>query len=98
MSTPTPLPSPGADPDELFEGFSAWAAERGLELYPAQAEALIELVTGASGIDSPPDGSGKSLIALGAHINAMSRGQITVSPAPFKTRVSEKFFSLGAQL
>jgi superfamily II RNA helicase len=98
MSTPTLLPAPGADPDELFEGFSAWAAERGLELYPAQAEALIELVTGANVIVSTPTGSGKSLIALGAHVAAMSRGERTVYTAPIKALVSEKFFALGSQL
>ncbi len=98
MSTPTLLPSPGADPDELFEGFSAWASERGLELYPAQAEALIELVTGANVIVSTPTGSGKSLIALGAHVTAMSRGERSVYTAPIKALVSEKFFALGAQL
>ncbi len=27
------------DADSLFEAFSAWTAERGLELYPAQEEA-----------------------------------------------------------
>ena len=98
MSTPTLLPAPGADPDELFEGFSAWASERGLELYPAQAEALIELVTGANVIVSTPTGSGKSLIALGAHVAAMSRGERSVYTAPIKALVSEKFFALGAQL
>ena len=99
MSAPAALlPAPGADPDDLFEGFSNWAAERGLELYPAQSEALIELVTGANVIVSTPTGSGKSLIALGAHVAAMSRGERSVYTAPIKALVSEKFFALGAQL
>ena len=98
MSAPTLLPSPGADPDSLFESFTAWAADRGLELYPAQSEALIELVTGANVIVSTPTGSGKSLIALGAHVAAMSRGERSVYTAPIKALVSEKFFALGAEL
>ena len=32
------------DPDALYEGFTTWATEQGLELYPHQSEALIELV------------------------------------------------------
>ena|SRR3712207_1342226 len=37
----------GADPDELFASFAAWAEAGGTTLYPAQEEALIELVSGA---------------------------------------------------
>ena len=41
------LPPAGKrDPDALFDAFVAWAAEQGLTLYPAQEEALIEVVTG----------------------------------------------------
>ncbi|WP_408630131.1 DEAD/DEAH box helicase [Actinomycetospora lemnae] len=92
------LPVPGADPDEIYEGFAEWAAERGLDLYPAQSEALIELVSGSNVILSTPTGSGKSLVALGAHVSALSRGERTVYTAPIKALVSEKFFALGAQL
>ncbi|GAA4778752.1 DEAD/DEAH box helicase [Actinomycetospora chlora] len=92
------LAAPGADPDELYEGFASWASERGLDLYPAQSEALIELVSGSNVILSTPTGSGKSLVALGAHVAALSRGERTVYTAPIKALVSEKFFALGAQL
>ena len=99
MTTSTALlPAPGADPDELYEGFAGWASERGLDLYPAQSEALIELVSGSNVILSTPTGSGKSLVALGAHVTAMSRGERSVYTAPIKALVSEKFFALGAQL
>ena len=99
MTTSTALLArPGADADELYEGFAEWAAERGLEPYPAQSEALIELVSGSNVILSTPTGSGKSLVALGAHVAALSAGRRTVYTAPIKALVSEKFFALGAQL
>ncbi|MCF2437446.1 hypothetical protein LV779_39630 [Streptomyces thinghirensis] len=62
-----------ADPDALYEAFEAWAQERGLTLYPHQEEALIEAVSGANVIVSTPTGSGKSMIAAGAHFAALAR-------------------------
>lgn len=85
---------PDADPDALFETFSAWAEERGITLYPAQEEALIEVVSGANVILSTPTGSGKSLVAAGAHYAALARDQVTFYTAPIKALVSEKFFDL----
>ena len=41
------LPQDPDDQDALVEAFTDWAFdERGLSLYPAQEEALLELVTG----------------------------------------------------
>ena len=37
-----------AAPDPVFDAFASWAAERGLELYPHQEEALLEIVSGAN--------------------------------------------------
>ncbi len=85
-----------ADPDELFERFEAWAGEQGLTLYPAQAEALIEVVTGANVILSTPTGTGKSLVATGAHFAALAQGRRSFYTAPIKALVSEKFFALIA--
>ncbi|MEV0279692.1 DUF3516 domain-containing protein [Streptomyces sp. NPDC050610] len=83
-----------ADPDALFEAFSGWAEERGITLYPAQEEALIEVVSGANVILSTPTGSGKSLVAAGAHFAALANDQVTFYTAPIKALVSEKFFDL----
>ncbi|MEV0261986.1 DUF3516 domain-containing protein [Streptomyces sp. NPDC050617] len=83
-----------ADPDALFEAFSGWAEERGIMLYPAQEEALIEVVSGANVILSTPTGSGKSLVAAGAHFAALANDQVTFYTAPIKALVSEKFFDL----
>jgi superfamily II RNA helicase len=82
------------DPDVLFEAFEAWVAEQGLTLYPAQEEALIEIVSGANVILSTPTGTGKSLVATGAHFAALAQGQRTFYTAPIKALVSEKFFAL----
>jgi len=82
------------DPDMLFEAFEVWAGERGLALYPAQEEALIEIVSGANLILSTPTGTGKSLVAVGAHFAALSAGKRTFYTAPIKALVSEKFFAL----
>ncbi len=83
-----------ADPDALFENFSQWAQGRGISLYPAQEEALIEVVSGSNVILSTPTGSGKSLVAAGAHFAALSRDEVTFYSAPIKALVSEKFFDL----
>jgi superfamily II RNA helicase len=82
------------DPDAVFEVFAGWAAGQGLELYPHQEEALIEIVTGASVILSSPTGSGKSLVAAGAHFYALAAGRRSFYTAPIKALVSEKFFAL----
>src|SRR6476620_1861767 len=86
---------PGPDPDVLVEVFAEWAfEEQGISLYPAQEEALLELVTGANVVLSTPTGSGKSLVAIGAHAAALAREQRTFYTAPIKALVSEKFFAL----
>ncbi|UQA91598.1 DEAD/DEAH box helicase [Streptomyces halobius] len=83
-----------ADPDALFEAFSGWAEQQGIALYPAQEEALIEVVSGANVVLSTPTGSGKSLVAAGAHFTALANDQVTFYTAPIKALVSEKFFDL----
>ncbi|MBT1669395.1 DUF3516 domain-containing protein [Curtobacterium flaccumfaciens pv. flaccumfaciens] len=89
------------DPDEVYEAFAAWAADSGRPLYPAQDEAVIELVSGANVVLSTPTGTGKSLVAAGAHFAALAEGKRSYYTAPIKALVSEKFFQLvelfGAQ-
>ena len=85
-----------SDPDSLFDAFAGWAQEQGLRLYPHQEEALIEIVSGANVILSTPTGSGKSLVAAGAHFAALAQHQRTFYTAPIKALVSEKFFALCA--
>ncbi|MER5623388.1 DUF3516 domain-containing protein [Streptosporangium sp. NPDC002544] len=83
-----------ADPDAIFDAFVEWNSERGLTLYPAQEEALIEVVSGNNLILATPTGSGKSLVAAGAHFTALTKDVRTFYTAPIKALVSEKFFDL----
>ncbi|MFJ2627303.1 DEAD/DEAH box helicase [Streptomyces sp. NPDC087532] len=85
---------PTDDPDALFEAFSSWTETRGITLYPAQEEALIEVVSGANVILSTPTGSGKSLVAAAAHFTTLAQDKVTFYTAPIKALVSEKFFDL----
>jgi superfamily II RNA helicase len=90
------IPEP-AEPDAVYEAFEGWAVEQGLTLYPAQEEALLEVVSGNHVILSTPTGSGKSMVAAGAQFHALSQGQRSFYTAPIKALVSEKFFALCAQ-
>lgn len=88
------LRAEGAEPDALFASFAAWAEANSTALYPAQEEALIELVSGANVVLATPTGSGKSLVATGALYAALAAGQRSYYTAPIKALVSEKFFAL----
>ena len=89
----TRMPQP-FDADAAYDAFHAWATDRGLPLYPAQDEALLELVSGANVVLSTPTGTGKSLVAIAAHAIALAQGQRSYYTAPIKALVSEKFFAL----
>jgi superfamily II RNA helicase len=78
-------------PDEVLDAFTAWAP---VSLYPAQEEALLSILADEHVVLATPTGSGKSLVALGAHLAALSSGKRSVYTAPIKALVSEKFFSL----
>lgn len=103
------LPQSGSgaypDPDALYQAFTGWAEDAGILLYPHQDQAIIEILTGAHVILATPTGSGKSLVAAGAHFAALAAyraaaGDGTPAPertiytAPLKALVSEKFFAL----
>jgi superfamily II RNA helicase len=83
------------DPDSLYDAFAGWAQAQGLSLYPAQQDALIEVCSGSNVILSTPTGSGKSLVAVGAHFAALASGRRSFYTAPIKALVSEKFFALA---
>jgi superfamily II RNA helicase len=82
------------DAGEIFDAFEGWTRSKGLTLYPHQEEALLEVVSGANLVLGTPTGSGKSLVAAGAHFAALARDERTFYTAPIKALVSEKFFAL----
>jgi hypothetical protein len=89
-----PLRLAEATDDALLTRFLAAVAARGLELYPEQEEAVLELLAGRNVILNTPTGSGKSLVATAAHFFALSRGRRSVYTCPIKALVNEKFLAL----
>ncbi|MBN9151692.1 MAG: DUF3516 domain-containing protein [Micrococcales bacterium] len=87
------IPDSG-DPDLVYSAFVDWASSEGFSLYPAQDEAIMELVSGANVILSTPTGTGKSLVAVAAHVAALAAEKRSYYTAPIKALVSEKFFAL----
>ena len=88
------VPRVGASPDDIYTAISEYAEGRGLTLYPHQDEAIIELLGGANVVLATPTGSGKSLVAVGAHAAALASDRVSFYTAPIKALVSEKFFGL----
>jgi superfamily II RNA helicase len=91
------LPARGAPPldtDEILNRFVGYVSEAGLELYPAQEEAILELLAGKHLFLKTPTGSGKSLVAVALHFKAMAEGKVSYYTCPIKALVNEKFFAL----
>lgn len=83
------------DTDEIYERFFEWVADiKGVEPWPHQEEAIMDLLAGDHVILNTPTGSGKSLVALGMHFAALCTGRRSYYTAPIKALVSEKFFDL----
>ena len=71
-----------ASSSEILDAFLAYVAERKLELYPAQEEAILELLDGKNVILNTPTGSGKSLVAEAAHFDALVSRRALVLHVP----------------
>lgn len=89
-----PGPTEGTAPDTILDRFLGWVAESNLEPYPAQEEALLEVMAGRHVILSTPTGSGKSLVATALHFKALAEGKRSFYTCPVKALASEKFFAL----
>ena len=88
------LPPAGSPPLAADEILSRFVSAVAFELYPAQEEAILELLGGKHVVLSTPTGSGKSLVAQALHFAALCRGQASFYTAPIKALVNEKFFQL----
>ncbi len=80
--------------DELLSLFLDYIAEKKLELYPAQEEAILELFEDRNVILGTPTGSGKSLVATAMHFRSMAQGRRSIYTCPIKALVNEKFMAL----
>ncbi|WP_141325722.1 RNA helicase [Myxococcus sp. AB025B] len=85
---------PALDPDSILDRFVGYVASNGLSLYPAQEEAILELLAGKHLFLKTPTGSGKSLVATALHFKAMAEGKVSFYTCPIKALVNEKFFAL----
>ncbi len=81
-------------PDLLLERFLDYVTLRGLALYPAQENAILELFEGNNVILNTPTGSGKSLVATAVHFYSLALGKRSVYTCPIKALVNEKWLAL----
>src|SRR5260221_3437914 len=86
------LPARGevVDADEILARFMTWVASTGLALYPAQEEALLEIMAGQHGVLQTPTGSGDLLGTDALHFNALPEGRRSVFARPVHARCSRK--------
>ena len=80
--------------EDVLEQFMTWAEARGTTLYPAQEEAILELLDGKNVILNTPTGSGKSMVALALHFDSLVHGRRSVYTCPIKALVNEKWMAL----
>src|ERR1700739_3868507 len=80
--------------DVLLGRFLEYTEARGLQLYPAQENAILELFEEKNVILNTPTGSGKSLVATALHFQDIARGKRSVYTCPIKALVNEKFMAL----
>jgi len=85
---------PELGPNEILDRFVTFVSGTGFSLYPAQEEAILELLSGKHLILNTPTGSGKSLVAMALHFKSMCEGKISFYTCPIKALVNEKFFAL----
>ena len=62
----------GVSNDVLLGGFLEYVESRGLQLYPAQESAILELFEEKNVILNTPTGSGKSLVASALHFKSLA--------------------------
>ena len=80
--------------EEVLDRFLRFVGDQGISLYPAQEEAILEVVARKNVILNTPTGSGKSLVATAMHFLAMAERRRSFYTCPIKALVSEKFFGL----
>ena len=61
--------------DNLLDAFLGAVEAKGLSPYPAQEEAVLEIMAGNHVILNTPTGSGKSLVAQAMHFKSLAEGK-----------------------
>jgi superfamily II RNA helicase len=89
-------PADDSNADTILDAFVGWVNDRGLTLYSAQEEAILELLGGKHVVLNTPTGSGKSLVATALLFRALCLGERAFYTFPIKALASEKFFELCA--
>ena len=84
----------GCGNDVLLGRFLEYAQGRGLQLYPAQETAILELFEEKNVILNTPTGSGKSLVAAAVQFKALAQGKRSIYTCPIKALVNEKWLAL----
>jgi superfamily II RNA helicase len=80
--------------DDLLGRFLEYVTSKGLTLYPAQEEAVLEIFEDKNVILNTPTGSGKSLVASAMHFASLAYGRRSVYTCPIKALVNEKWMAL----
>src|SRR4051812_12615099 len=80
--------------EKAFDRFLQYVSAKGVELYPAQEEAILDLYNGNNVILNTPTGSGKTLVATALHYLALTTRRRSIYTSPVKALVNEKFFAL----
>jgi len=89
---PLRLP-PGADADAILNAFLEYLTEAGIQPYPHQEEAILELFQGRNVILDTPTGSGKPLVALALQYKTLCEGRRSYYTVPIKALAHEKFLA-----
>ena len=97
MADRLPEPPGTISPDAILERFLDWVAGLGFELFPAQEEALIEVMAGRHVVLDTPTGSGKSLVAMAMLWKGLCEGRTGFYTAPVKALASEQFFRMCSE-
>lgn len=87
-------PDPKIDRDQILSSFLGYVDTLGFALYPAQEQAILELLQWHHVVLNTPTGSGKSLVALALHFQALAEGRVCYYTSPIKALANEKFFDL----
>ena len=99
MSTSAPLAAllpkdaSAADADTLLSRFLQYVSDCGLRLYPAQEEAILELMAGKNVILNTPTGAASRWWRRRCTSRRWPRASVLLH-APIKALVNEKFFAL----